>query len=85
MSGDLGQRFMAVADNWWRIMQRTKMLNSLIAGYEQVATIFPFVVAAPRYFAGEIQLGGLMRTASAFGRELQRGIRANVATTMQTI
>ena len=36
----LGQRFMAVADNWWRIMQRTKMLNSLIAGYEQVATIF---------------------------------------------
>lgn len=64
----LGQRFMALADNWWRIMQRTKMLNSLIAGYEQVATIFPFVVAAPRYFAGEIQLGGLMRTASAFGR-----------------
>lgn len=64
----LGQRFMAVVGNWWQIMQRTKLLNSLISGYEQVASIFPFVVAAPRYFAGEIQLGGLMRTASAFNR-----------------
>ncbi len=64
----LGQRFMAVAGNWWQIMQRTKLLNSLVAGYEQIATIFPFVVAAPRYFAGEIALGGLMRTASAFNR-----------------
>jgi putative ATP-binding cassette transporter len=30
--------------------------------------VFPFVVAAPRYFAGSLQLGGLMQTASAFGR-----------------
>jgi len=26
-----------------------------------VAIIFPLVVAAPRYFSGEIALGGLMR------------------------
>src|SRR5205814_1351363 len=32
------------------------------------AVVFPFLVAAPRYFAKEIQLGGLMQIASAFGR-----------------
>jgi putative ATP-binding cassette transporter len=29
--------------------------------------IFPFVLVTPAYFAGKIQLGGLMQTASAFG------------------
>ena len=30
--------------------------------------MFPILVAAPRYFAGAIQLGELMQIASAFGR-----------------
>jgi putative ATP-binding cassette transporter len=30
--------------------------------------VFPFVVAAPRFFSGAIQLGQLMQVASAFGR-----------------
>ena len=54
-------------DNWRQIMGRTKMLNSLVNGYAQVAIIFPIVVAAPRYFAGDMQLGGLMQTVGAFG------------------
>jgi putative ATP-binding cassette transporter len=62
------QRFGAVVLNWWSIMQRTKLLNALIAGYQQVAIVFPLIVAAPRYFSGQIALGGLMRTASAFGQ-----------------
>jgi putative ATP-binding cassette transporter len=66
--GVLRDRFQAVILNWWGIMQRTKFLNSLTAGYDQVAVIFPFVVAAPRYFSGQIPLGGLTQTASAFGR-----------------
>ena len=49
---DLGDRFGSVIGNWWAIMQRTKMLNALTAGYEQVAVIFPFIVAAPRFFSG---------------------------------
>ena len=57
-----------VIGNWWAIMQRTKLLNALTAGYDQVAVIFPFVVAAPRYFAGHIPLGGLTQTAGAFGQ-----------------
>jgi vitamin B12/bleomycin/antimicrobial peptide transport system ATP-binding/permease protein len=30
--------------------------------------VFPFVVAAPRYFDKIIQLGGLMQISSAFGQ-----------------
>lgn len=61
-------RFLDVVNNWWAIMLRTKKLNWLRNGYGQIAIIFPYVVAAPRYFAGQLQLGGLMQTASAFGQ-----------------
>jgi putative ATP-binding cassette transporter len=48
-------------------MTRYKYLNTLLAGYGQVASVFPFVVAAPRYFAGLVPLGALTQTADAFG------------------
>lgn len=65
--GIFRQRFAHVVANWWQIMRRRKRLTWLTAGYAQVAVIFPFLAAAPRYFAGSIQLGDLMQTASAFG------------------
>ena len=49
-----------------QIMPRTKQLTFLTASYTQVSIIFPFIVVSPAYFAGTIQLGGLMQTASAF-------------------
>jgi len=61
-------RFGEVVGNWWAIMRRQKRLTWFTAGYGQAAIIFPFVVAAPRYFRGEMQLGGLMQVASAFGQ-----------------
>ncbi|MGH8694047.1 MAG: ABC transporter ATP-binding protein/permease [Burkholderiales bacterium] len=61
-------RFANVVDNWWRIMKRQKVLNSFVIGYNQLAVIFPFVVAGNRYFAGTIQLGGLMQISNAFGQ-----------------
>jgi vitamin B12/bleomycin/antimicrobial peptide transport system ATP-binding/permease protein len=64
----LRYRFASVIDNWWRIMQRTKLLNTLVSSYSQIAIVFPIIVAAPRYFAGQIELGGLTRTAGAFGQ-----------------
>jgi putative ATP-binding cassette transporter len=59
--------FSRVAANWLLIMKRTKRLTFLTAGYGQVSTVFPFIVGAPAYFAGAIQLGGLMQISSAFG------------------
>jgi putative ATP-binding cassette transporter len=65
---NLGERFASVISNWWAIMRRTKLLNTLVVGYTQVAIVFPLVVAAPRYFSGALELGGLMQTADAFGQ-----------------
>jgi len=61
-------RFSKVVDNWWQIMRRQKVLNAFTIGYGQLAIIFPFVVAGNRYFAGTIQLGGLMQISNAFGQ-----------------
>jgi putative ATP-binding cassette transporter len=61
-------RFSRVVGNWYGIMQRTKRLTFLTAGYNQAAVIFPFIVVSPLYFAGSMMLGGLMQIASAFGQ-----------------
>jgi putative ATP-binding cassette transporter len=59
-------RFGYVVGNFLLIMQRTKKLTFLTAGYTQISIVFPFIVISPAYFAGAVQLGGLMQTASAF-------------------
>ncbi len=64
----LDARFADVIGNWWGIMRQQKKLNWFSSGYAQIAIVFPFIVGAPRYFSGAIQLGGLMQTASAFGQ-----------------
>lgn len=64
----LNHSFQFIRDNWWALMRRTKALTWFQSGYGQIANIFPYVVAAPRYFAGSIKLGGLMQIGSAFGQ-----------------
>jgi vitamin B12/bleomycin/antimicrobial peptide transport system ATP-binding/permease protein len=66
-------RFEALATNWWDIMRRQKRLTYFTSGYEQAAWIFPSVVAAPRYFTGELTLGGLIQTIGAFS-QVQAGL-----------
>ncbi len=64
--GNLDSRFVKILRNWWEIMKCQKRLTWFTASYSQVAIIFPILVAAPRFFSGAIQLGGLMQIASAF-------------------
>lgn len=59
-------RFKSVVNNYWNIMRRRKKLNWLTSGYNQVAIIYPVLMAAPRFFAGQMHLGGLMQTVAAF-------------------
>jgi vitamin B12/bleomycin/antimicrobial peptide transport system ATP-binding/permease protein len=61
-------RFASVVDNWWAIMKRQKLLTFFTVGYNQAAVVFPFVVGAPRYFSGAIQLGGLVQISNAFSQ-----------------
>ena len=61
-------RFGAVLANYLRLIRARKNLVWFNLFYGQAAIIFPFVVAAQRYFTGSIQLGVLMQIASAFGQ-----------------
>jgi putative ATP-binding cassette transporter len=64
----LRQAFERIYETWWDYMKYNKRLTWLTVFYNQVAGIFPIIVAAPRYFAGEVPLGTLTQTAGAFGQ-----------------
>lgn len=64
----LMSRFDDVYVNFRRIMDRQKQAFFSANLYGQAAVIFPFFMAAPRYFAKEITLGGLMKVSNAFGK-----------------
>ncbi len=69
-SGELDgfrERFGAVILNCWQLMLKQKQLTWATSFYSQVAIIFPYVVVAPRFFSGAIQMGAIFQTASAFG------------------
>jgi vitamin B12/bleomycin/antimicrobial peptide transport system ATP-binding/permease protein len=57
-----------VIANWWKLMLKQKQLTWVVSFYSQLANIFPLLVVSPRYFAGQMQLGGIFQTASAFGQ-----------------
>src|SRR6185436_9722440 len=61
-------RFSDVIAIWWTKMLKTKQLGWFQSFYGQVAIIFPFLVASPRFFAGSMPLGGIFQIASAFGQ-----------------
>lgn len=60
--------FGRVYDMFYSYMVYNKRLTWLTSFYGQAAIIFPFLVAAPRYFSGAIQLGQVMQISSAFGQ-----------------
>ena len=66
--GRLLDRFGRVVENFIDIARREKKLRFFTASYSQTSVIVPYVLASPAYFAGLLQLGGLMQTASAFDR-----------------
>lgn len=75
-------RFGSVVTNWMAIMTRQKRLTFLTASYGQASIVFPYIVASPAYFAGAMQLGGLMQTASAFD-SVQRALSFIITTYRQ--
>lgn len=52
------KRFALLLDNFWKIVLKQKQLVWLSSGYSQIAIIFPFVVAIPRFLRRELTLGG---------------------------
>jgi putative ATP-binding cassette transporter len=64
----LNTRFIDVFNNGWRVLFTQAQLALYQNGYGQLAIIFPYVVTAPRFFAGVITFGVMTQTASAFGQ-----------------
>ncbi len=59
-------RFGKVFANFWAIMVRTRLLGFAQYGSSQAAVVFPYLVAAPRYFTERMQLGAIQQVADAF-------------------
>src|SRR3954471_9838654 len=60
------ERFRHVIDNWWGIMRKRKQLNWFVNFYYQFSVPFPYLVAAPRYFAGAVGMGYIFQVGQAF-------------------
>ena len=65
---NLDTRFSAVLSNYLRLIGKQKQLVGFTNLFGQAATVFPFIIAAPRFFSGAIQLGELMQIGNAFDR-----------------
>ena len=61
-------QFSKVVGNYLQLIKAQKNLIWFTSFFGQAAVVFPFVVAAPRFFSGAIQLGELMQISSAFGQ-----------------
>jgi vitamin B12/bleomycin/antimicrobial peptide transport system ATP-binding/permease protein len=64
----LDRRFLAVLANYLRLIKAQKNLIWFTTFFGQAAIVFPFLVSAPRFFSGAIQLGELMQISSAFSQ-----------------
>lgn len=64
----LESRFIDVWKNTWQIMRKQKQIVGFNSGYNQIAIIFPILIAAPSFFSGAIKLGGLMQVNNAFSQ-----------------
>ena len=64
---DMMGRFGGIVQNYRAIMSRTKKINGFSIGYQQGASVMPYFLCAPVYFAHRMTLGGLNQAAQSFG------------------
>jgi putative ATP-binding cassette transporter len=63
----LSQHWKSVMDNFKAIIAREYRISWFATGFNQFNIIVPFLMAAPRYFSGQIDFGQVMQIAAAFG------------------
>lgn len=62
----LDTRFTSVLRNYLSLIRQQKNLVAFTASFAQLSVVFPFFLAAPRFFSGAIQFGELMQIARTF-------------------
>jgi putative ATP-binding cassette transporter len=65
-NASLSTRFVAIVKNYYEIVTCRKWLTLFTAFYGQISPFIPYIVAAPFYFSGKIDLGIMTQTARAF-------------------
>ncbi|CAB3763268.1 ABC transporter ATP-binding protein/permease [Paraburkholderia solisilvae] len=56
-----------IRDNWRLVMRFTRRLSIVVISYSQLAIVFPYIAAAPKYFSKSISFGVYQQVTSAFG------------------
>ncbi|MCE5286236.1 MAG: ABC transporter ATP-binding protein/permease [Pelosinus sp.] len=60
------KQFSEIVVNFRTLMKQQKKLSWLTLAHWRLSFLFPYIIAVPRLFSGEMQLGGLFQIASAF-------------------
>ncbi|MHA7652599.1 ABC transporter ATP-binding protein/permease [Mycobacterium sp. ML4] len=61
-------RFTPIIDNYRRFVRRSIIFNGWNWSMSQIIVPLPWLIQAPRLFAGQIKFGDVTQTATAFGR-----------------
>ncbi|MDR3442476.1 MAG: ABC transporter ATP-binding protein/permease [Legionella sp.] len=64
----LNNRFNSINDNSFKILGVKIRLTAFNAFYQQISTIIPYILAAPLYFSGAINIGQLMEVGFSFSQ-----------------
>ncbi|BFG74803.1 ABC transporter ATP-binding protein/permease [Paraburkholderia terrae] len=59
--------FSHIRENWRLIMRFTRRFNIVVISYSQLAIVFPYIAAAPKYFSKSISFGMYQQVTGAFG------------------
>ena len=62
----LNETFATVAERWLDVVRQHCHLTWILNGNAFFAPVFPVLLAAPKYLAGELSLGSVMQIAAAF-------------------
>jgi putative ATP-binding cassette transporter len=62
----LAGTYTALATKWMRVVGQHARITWLTNGNAAMVPVFPLVLAAPKYLAGDLSLGEVMQLASAF-------------------
>ena len=62
------ERFQKVVNNYWEMMRVNRQLIWFTSGYSQISIIFAILVASPRYFSNQINLGQMFQISNAYGQ-----------------
>jgi vitamin B12/bleomycin/antimicrobial peptide transport system ATP-binding/permease protein len=63
---ELRTRFLAIMQNWYRLMRRQQFVGLFTGSYRRFSLYFPYFAMSPLFFGGTMQLGAFMQSGSAF-------------------